>query len=131
MVAMMKLPRVAERSTGVPHMRLVTDESTGSGAERRMFPRKSVSLEARGRRLDHSISARRSPFLSWSVRDLSAGGLSAITSNPINPGERVNVTIPDNGFQQGWDALGRVIRCEMSSMGYRVAVEFDRVPLAA
>jgi hypothetical protein len=31
----------------------------------------------------------------------------------------------------GWHAAGRVIRCMPSALGYRVAVEFDPIPMAA
>lgn len=106
------------------------DSSTG-GAERRIFPRKEVQGHIQGKRLDHTISARREPFLSFSLRDLSMGGLSAISQSPIQRGERVSVFFPPQGVHRGWDALGRVIRCDPGGFGYRVAVEFDPMPLAA
>jgi hypothetical protein len=31
---------------------------------------------------------------------------------------------------RGWDAYGRVVRCDASTFGYRVAVEFDTLPAA-
>ena len=101
------------------------------GAERRMFVRKELEVQAHGKRLDHTISARREPTLSLSIRDLSLGGLSAITPTPLGRGERVSVFFPPQGLQRGWDACGRVIRCEPSSSGYRLAVEFEALPLAA
>jgi hypothetical protein len=134
MVATLKMPRFAQESRqpqpAVPHMQLVREDDEG-GAERRVFPRKQVQMEARGLRLDHTVTARRAPFLSWNVRDLSLGGLSAMSSVPVERGERINITFPSKGIQGGWDALGRVIRCDPSPMGYRVAMEFDPVPMAA
>jgi hypothetical protein len=100
------------------------------GAERRMFARKEVHARVDGMRLDHSIQARRSPQVSLALRDLSLGGMSAISQTPLDRGERVSVFFPPQGPSRGWDAYGRVIRCDPSGMGYRVAVEFDPLPAA-
>ena len=100
-------------------------------ADRRMFPRKELSASIEGRRLDHTIDARRDPNLTLHLRDLSLGGLSALTEVPLNRGERVSVFFPPQGPSRGWDAFGKVIRCEPSSLGYRLAVEFDPLPMAA
>jgi hypothetical protein len=83
-------------------------------AERRLFPRKEIHTRVEGRRLDHTLTARRDPHVSLALRDLSLGGLSA----------------PPQGAARGWDAYGRVIRCEPSGIGYRVAMEFDPLPAA-
>ena len=112
-------------------MRLVKDDELADGAERRMFPRKDLHARVQGKRLDHTIPARREPFLNLSLRDVSLGGLSAISQTPVQPGERVGVFFPPQGIQRGWDAYGRVIRCQPSTFGYRIAVEFDPIPLAA
>jgi hypothetical protein len=101
-----------------------------SGAERRIFPRKEIHARVDGMRLDHTIEAHRQPQLSLAVRDLSLGGMSALTNTPLNDGERVSVFFPPQGAMRGWDAYGRVLRCEPSTMGYRVAVEFDPLPAA-
>jgi len=99
-------------------------------AERRLFPRKQVHTRVQGVRLDHTIQARREPHLSLALRDLSIGGLSAISQIPLMRGERVSVFFPPQGPSRGWDAYGRVLRCEPSGMGYRIAVEFDPLPAA-
>jgi hypothetical protein len=112
-------------------MRLVKDEVVPEGAERRIFPRKEMQARVQGKRLDHTIPARREPFLNLSIRDVSMGGLSAISQTPVHSGERVSVFFPPQGIQRGWDAYGRVIRCQPSTFGYRIAVEFDPIPLAA
>ena len=41
------------------------------------------------------------------------------------------VTFPGNGAAHAWDATGRVLRCDASSLGYRIAVEFDPLYAAA
>jgi hypothetical protein len=99
-------------------------------AERRIFPRKEIHTRIEGRRLDHTLAARRDPQVSLALRDLSVGGMSAISQMPLEHGERVSVFFPPQGASRGWDAYGRVIRCEPSAMGYRVAVEFDPLPAA-
>jgi hypothetical protein len=100
-------------------------------SERRLFPRKEIHARVEGKRLDHSLPARQQPHLSLSLRDLSLGGLSAISESPIEQGERVAVFFPPQGTNRGWDAYGRVLRCDPAHFGYRVAVEFDPIPAAA
>jgi len=72
----------------------------------------------------------RHPHLALALRDLSLGGLSAISQLPVEQGERLTVFFPPQGTQRGWDAYGRVLRCEPSGFGYRIAVEFDPLPAA-
>ncbi|MEO6436778.1 MAG: PilZ domain-containing protein [Tepidisphaeraceae bacterium] len=104
---------------------------TGNGAERRIFPRKEVSVRIEGKRLDHSIDARQQPQLSLMLRDVSLGGLAAMTAAPLGRGERLTVFFPPEGAARGWDAYGRVIRCDPSPAGgYRLAVAFDPLPAA-
>ncbi len=101
-----------------------------TGAERRMFPRKELSASVEGQRMDNTLPALQHPQLTLALRDLSFGGLSAISSTPLASGERLSVFFPENGPLSGWDAYGRVIRCEASGLGYRIAVEFDPLPAA-
>jgi len=103
---------------------------SSEGSERRMFPRKEVTCRVEGRRLDHSIDARQQPQLSLMLRDISIGGLSAITDKAIGRGERISVFFPPQGPARGWDAYGRIIRCDPSPAGFRVAVMFDPLPAA-
>lgn len=117
MVALLKMPN---RFTA----------AADKGAERRAFPRKEVHVRVEGRRMDHTITACKMPHVSLALRDLSVGGLSAISDTPLQAGERVTVFFPPNGPMRGWDAYGRIIRCEPSTFGYRVAVEFDALPAA-
>ena|SRR5688572_15273121 len=103
---------------------------SGEGSDRRMFPRKEVAARVEGRRLDHTVDARQQPQLSLMLRDVSLGGLSAITDAPLNRGERISVFFPPQGPARGWDAYGRIIRCDPSPAGYRLAVAFDPLPAA-
>jgi hypothetical protein len=99
-------------------------------SERRVFARKEIHARVEGRRMDHSLIVYKQPTVSLALRDLSAGGLSAISDAPLQRGERVTVFFPPQGIMRGWDAYGRVIRCEASTFGYRIAVEFDSLPAA-
>lgn len=105
--------------------------SKHAGMDRRLFPRKEVQMTVEGRRLDHSIPARRDPQLRLELNDISVGGLSGVTRTPIGTGERVAVFFPPSLGRRGWDAFGRVIRVEPGHLGYRVAVEFEAIPAAA
>lgn len=98
--------------------------------ERRMFERKPTQGLAQGRRLDHTLHARQNPRLSLNLRDISMGGLSAISEQPVQQGERISVMVPSRGLCSGWDAFGRVVRCEPAAFGYDVAIEFDSLPAA-
>ena len=121
MVALLKMPR-----------RISENENFKiDPRERRMFVRKEVMTHVEGRRIDHTIAARQQPQLALSLRDLSFGGLAALSDQPLEPGERVAVFFPPQGAKRGWDACGRVIRCDRAHLGYRIAVEFDPLPMAA
>lgn len=116
MVAFLKMPR---------SLALVSDE------DRRLFPRKEVHAEVEANRIDHTVHARRQPRLTLALRDLSLGGMSAISPAPLDRHERVIVQFPALGTHGAWNAKGRVIRCMPSALGYRIAVEFDPLPMAA
>jgi hypothetical protein len=119
MIALLKTPDVHDEAA-----------MAGRGLERRNFPRKEVKLQVQGRRLDHTLSALRQPVLTMSMRDVSAGGLCALSDTPMEAGERLSVSVAGPHIFGGWDAYGRVIRCAPSGAGYRVAIEFDRLPAA-
>ncbi len=121
MVAMLKLPSL---------MRLPLPAAENEGAERRVFPRKASDAWAQGVRIDHTIAAHSRPHLSLSLRDISVGGMSATSSTPVEAGERLTVYFPAERGRNGWDALARVVRCEPSAVGYRVALQFDMLPAA-
>jgi hypothetical protein len=103
---------------------------TDDWAERRMFPRREFHATVQGNRVDHTLEARQTPRLNLTLRDLSLGGLSAISDHPVSKGEHLAVFFPKHGMMRGWDAVGRVLRCDPSGLGYRVAVEFDPLPAA-
>ena len=126
MVALLKMPNPfnAAAAAGAAHGDVAQDN------ERRMFPRKEIHAHIEGKRMDHSLPAMRHPHLALALRDLSLGGLSAISQLPVEQGERLTVFFPPQGTQRGWDAYGRVLRCEPSGFGYRIAVEFDPLPAA-
>jgi hypothetical protein len=96
--------------------------------ERRIFARRQSRMLIEARRLDHSLAAHRPPRLTLQLSDVSLGGMSALSDAPVSFGEHVRVSFPPQGNTPCWDAFGRVTRCEISPMGYRLAVEFDPLP---
>jgi hypothetical protein len=112
-------------------VRISDRQSSSDYDNRRTFQRKEIHLRVEGRRLDPSVEARQQPHLSLALRDLSLGGLSAISHAPVTSGERLSVFFPPEGTSRGWDAYGKVVRCEPSSMGFRIALAFDPLPMAA
>ena len=134
MVALLKMP--PRLTTGLSYDGVPVAVPADGGAERRAFPRKEITARIEGKRIDHSLPALREPHMTMSLRDLSAGGLSAISPAPLQAGERLTVSFPpqtigEGQLRGGWDAVGRVIRCMPSAFGYRIAVEFDALPAAA
>lgn len=133
MVALLKMPNrfagapLGPRPAGTLTLRPAPADD---GAERRVFPRRECHTRCEGRRHDNTLEACQEPQVSLALRDLSLGGLSAISATPMQRGERVSVFFPPQGPNRGWDAYGRIVRCEKSSFGYRVAVEFDTLPAA-
>jgi hypothetical protein len=117
-------------SNMVALMKMPAEMPTINWADRRMFPRKEIQATVQGNRHDNTIDARQLPRLNLMLRDLSLGGLSAISDHPLSAGEHLTVFFPKAGLMRGWDAFGRVLRCDPSGMGYRVAVEFDPLPAA-
>lgn len=105
-------------------------EETDGREDRRIFGRRRLNTCVEARRWDHSINARRQPWLKLDLRDLSLGGVSAFSDMPVMPGERISFNLPPQSGLGTWHAFGRVIRCEPSGVGYRVAVEFDSLPAA-
>ena len=88
-----------------------------SGAERRMFPRKELHARVEGKRIDHSLPALRAaapeagpprPVRRRAVRDQPDAADDAASGwrcpSPPSP--------QPGGSTRGWDAVGRVIRCE-------------------
>jgi PilZ domain len=115
MPAILKMPQLA---------------SLDEPSERRMFQRKNAEGRIVGHRIDHTISARRNPRLSLELQDVSVGGIAAWSEGPLEEGEHLTVVFPPRGMRSGWDAFGRVVRCQEGEMGYRVAVEFEQLMAA-
>jgi PilZ domain len=99
--------------------------------DRRIFPRKSTDGELQIHRLDHTTAARQNPFMRMQLVDLSYGGLCAQGQEPVAEGERLSICLPPRGQFNSWDAVGRVVRCDSAGEGYRVALAFDPLPMAA
>ncbi len=98
--------------------------------ERRIFGRVDTHFQVEARRLDHSLAALRQNRLALNVRDLSLSGMSGLSNQPLEEGERLAVRFPPRNHMPAWIGFGRVVRCEPSSMGYHLAVEFDTLPAA-
>ena len=111
-------------------LQLRRDNAEAPSSDLRMFARKEQKMIAEAHRLDHSLIAHRQPRLRLAVRDLSVNGMSAISEQPVEKGEHVGVSFPAEAGHRAWGAYGRVVRCEPSAMGYRLAVEFDPLPAA-
>jgi hypothetical protein len=92
--------------------------------------RRSSQLQASGRRLDNILPARQNPRLRLKVRDVSTGGLSALSDKPVLEGEHIAVQFPAPFGVPIWSAYGHVVHCEKGPKGYRLSVEFDPRPAA-
>jgi hypothetical protein len=101
-----------------------------SPADRRVFPRTTVVGHAQGKRLGYRLSLRQWPRVDMEIRDLSLGGLSALSTMPFKKGEKLSLHVRLEPNTGEWDARGRVVRCEPSATGYRVAVAFESLMAA-
>lgn len=108
----------------------IEDQESLGRMDRRVFARQCLTLHVNGRRLDHSVDARREPCLHLSLKDVSVGGLAATSQTPLKVGERIAVFFPPEGISRGWDAYGHVLRISPDRKGYQVAICFDRLPAA-
>ena len=102
--------------------------SAASGPRMRIVPAEEFVVEAR--RLDNTLLAKRSPWLSLTVDRLWIGGLSATSEQPLAWGERVSVYVPQRDGRRGFTAYGRVMRCQAGACGYRIGVDFETFPAA-
>jgi len=91
---------------------------------------KSGRMVVEAKRLDHTIPALQSPRICLRLSDVSDDGISAISDRPVATGEHVGINFSTQANQRPWDVYGRVVRCEPSEIGYRLAVEFDLPPAA-
>lgn len=96
--------------------------------ERRAYPRKRVSLTLEGRTNNGTTDPASRGRLRLQIDDLSLGGLSAATEQPIVRGSRIAVFFPPQHPCIGALASGNVVRCERSMTGYHIGIEFDRFP---
>jgi hypothetical protein len=92
--------------------------------------RRSAQVQASGKRLDNILPARQNPRLRLKVRDISTGGLSALSDKPVLEGEHIAVQFPAPFGVPIWSAYGHVVHCEKGPKGYRLSVEFDPRPAA-
>ncbi len=107
--------------------------------DRRRGDRHPIGGAVTALRRDRDVRVMRQPVCSLQMRNLSHGGLSAISNTQLLPNERISVFIPSHGGDGGQEIEGQVLRCtpltttEDSAYGcaYEVAIRFDRVALAA
>lgn len=111
-------------------LQLVAEQHLEDRLGRGRFPRKASPTPIRGRRLDHTVPARRQPAIDMNLLDLSVDGLAATTDQPLMWGERLVVQLPARNGLPAWTAMGRVVRCDPNSQGYDVSVEFESLPAA-
>lgn len=111
-------------------LQIVAEQHLQTRFGRNVFPRKAAPTPIRGRRLDHTVPARRQPAIDMTLVDLSTDGLAATTEQLLMWGERLVVQLPARNGLLAWTAMGRVARCEANSIGYDVSIEFERLPAA-
>ena len=111
-------------------LQLVAEQHLQDSYDRRMRLHDPAPVRIRGRRLDHSLPARRQPCVELNLEDWSVDGLSATSDSPLMWGERLVVQLPGRHGLPAWTAMGRVVRCNPNSDGYDLDVEFETLPAA-
>lgn len=102
---------------------LLKSGSTGSDQddERRLFPRRPAYGSIHG-----IVTSDHQP-IQLELKDWSVGGVGAYTNRMIHRGASVMLSFPPDGMKRGFNARGRVVRCEPSATGYRIGIQFDRL----
>jgi hypothetical protein len=90
-------------------------------------------------RRDHDMRIHRRPVCSLRLRNLSIGGIGAISDIPLAPDERISVYFQPHGADSGFELVGHVVRCtpirtgrtenDLPVTGYEIGLRFD--PAAA
>jgi hypothetical protein len=134
---------VADGEKGKQEASMFSSEATWTSAEaaektfkiedyqpdRRRHARNRVRFTAEARRLDNTLSAQRTPKFGLTVLDLSEGGISAFSRQPVQDGERLLIHMPPSAGTAK-RVFGRVIRCTARRDGWFLAMRFDYVPAA-
>lgn len=86
-------------------------------------------------RRDHDMRILRRPVCSLRLRNLSDGGIGAISDIPLAPDERVSVYFQPHGADSGFELVGHVVRCQplragrsesdLPVTGYEIGLRFD------
>lgn len=95
----------------------------GEDRERRHYPRADVSFEIEYRRTAKERNVRRSE-----VHDVGAGGISFVTGEQLEKGERLDITLHLKGFERKIEARCEVIYSTRAGDGYLTAVSFSSIP---
>src|SRR5262245_3925543 len=85
--------------------------------DRRRGDRHPVAGSATVLRRDRDVRVMQQPVCSLQMRNLSPGGLSAISGTQLLPNERVCVFIPSHGGDGGQELHGHVLRCTPLTAG--------------
>jgi hypothetical protein len=101
-----------------------------------LFPRPAAAesdvreLLVDGRRLDHSLCARREPRARLIVHAYDCDHAAGTSDIPLLVGEHMMLRFPARAGRLAWNAFGRVVACEAHADGYRVTIDFDPLPAA-
>jgi hypothetical protein len=98
-----------------------------------LYPRYDAETEQKliveGRRLDHSVWARREPRVRLVVHEHDCDHAVGVSDVPLVYGEQIVLKFPAQAGRMAWRAFGRVVACEPGNDEYRVTVDF--APLRA
>ena len=93
--------------------------------DRRLFPRMHASGIVSGHRFGRKKEGVAA--LDIDLRDISISGVSGWVDAALDPGDKVHLSFPADGFKRGFNTFGKVIRCDVRATGYQVAIQFDRL----
>ncbi len=97
-----------------------TSSQTIKHDDRRMFVRRPAYGQ-----VDAIVTKNHEP-IHVELRDISVAGASGLTVRPVNRGESITMCFPPEGRERGFNSRGKIVRCEPSATGYRIAVQFDQ-----
>jgi hypothetical protein len=100
------------------------DRSDAIPFDRRLAVRRTIRGHVTAVRREEREDGACNRICALNLLDMSSTGLGAFCQEPIPDGATITVFFPPHGADRGFDAYGKVLRCDAVDGRYRVGIEF-------
>ena len=110
-------------------LKLVRDERLEGDPiplERRIDHRKPIQGRVTALMTMTEEEPRRNRICSLELRDVSEGGLGAVSGDELPKGATMTVFFPPHGPERGFDMYGKVAWCRPADDGFEIGLELAR-----